>query len=191
MTPKGDVTHRIELDGEADTSAVPAPDGTIVFAAGSQVIAVRRSGDLAWRFAAKNKVFTAPALTADGYVIAGSQDHHVYALDQKGVAAWTTDLGADVDGAAAIGDDGAIYVGTDGAEVVKLEPNGTIAWRAPTGGFVRGALSLGRNGDVLAGTYGPAPRVVRIGPDGALEGAFAIQGTGAKEFGNSRRPARR
>src|SRR5262249_36349404 len=29
LTPNGDVFHRIEVDGEADTSAVPASDGTI------------------------------------------------------------------------------------------------------------------------------------------------------------------
>lgn len=183
VTPAGAIVHRIDLEGEADTSAVNASDGTIVFAAGSRVMAIRRGGDVAWRFAAKGKVFTAPAITADGYVIAGSQDHRVYAIDQKGVAAWSTDLGADVDGAPVIGDDGAIYVGTDAGEVVRLEPNGKIAWRAPAGGFVRGGLSLGRNGDVLVGTYGPAPRVIRVGPDGALKGAFSIQGTGAKEFG--------
>lgn len=183
VSPKGDVVHRIDVDGEADTSPALANDGTIVLAAGTQVLSIRRRGDLAWRFATKGKVFTAPAVTPSGLVIVGSQDDGVYAIGEGGRLAWRVDLGADVDGAPAIGDDGAIYVGTDAAEVVKLDPAGKIVWRAPAGGFVRGGLSIGRNGDVLAGTYGPVPRVLRIDPEGRPRGAFAIRGTGAKEFG--------
>lgn len=183
VTPKGDIAHRIDVDGEADTSPALGNDGTIVIAAGSQVYSIRRGGDVAWRFTTKGKVFTAPAITGDGLTIVGSQDDGVYAISPTGTLAWRVDLGADVDGAGAIGDDGAIYVGTDGAEVVRLDPGGTIAWRAPAGGFVRGGLAIGRNGDVLAGTYGPIPRVVRISPEGQPKGSFSIRGTGAKEFG--------
>ena len=182
LNPQGTVLWRLELDGEADSGGTFAKD-TIVFAAGTFVHAARRGGDLAWRFAAKGKVFTAPALTEDGLVIVGSQDHHVYALGTGGALSWATDLGADVDGAAVIGDDGAIYVGTDRGEIVRLEGRGKIAWRTGVGGYVRGVLSLARNGDVLAGTYGPVPRVVRLSPDGHIRGAFAIKGTGAREFG--------
>lgn len=183
LSAGGVVLWRLEVEGEADTGAVFAQDGTIVFAAGSAVHGARRGGDLAWRFAAKGKVFTAPALTAEGFVVFGSQDHHVYALASDGTLSWSTDLGADVDGAPAIADDGAVYVGTDRGEIVRLEPRGKIAWRAAVGGFVRGSLAVARNGDVLAGTYGPVPRVVRVSPEGAIRGAFAIQGTGAREFG--------
>ena len=183
LSPQGGVLWRLEVDGEADSGGVFAKDGTIIFAAGSFVHAVRRGGDLAWRFAAKGKVYTAPALTEEGLVIVGSQDHRVYALTPGGALAWATDLGADVDGAAVIGDDGAIYVGTDKGEIVRLDGRGKIVWRTGVGGYVRGILSLARNGDVVAGTYGPVPRVVRVTPDGAIRGAFAIKGTGAREFG--------
>jgi outer membrane protein assembly factor BamB len=183
ITPDGKVIWRLEVEGEADSGAVFAKDGTVVFAAGSFVHSVRRGGDLAWRYAAKGKVFTAPAITDDGLVIVGSQDHSVHAIGAGGALVWATDLGADVDGAAVIGDEGAIYVGTDRGEIVSLDGRGHIAWRTPVGGFVRGAPSVTRNGDVVTGTYGPVPRVVRLAPDGAIRGAFAIRGTGAKEFG--------
>lgn len=183
LSPDGAVLWRLEVEGEADSGPVLAGDGTIVFAAGPYVHAVRRGGDLAWRFAAKGKVFTAPALTSDGYVIVGSQDDHVYAIDREGKAAWSVDLGADVDGSPAIDDAGAIYVGTDKGEVVKLDAKGHVAWRTNVEGYVRGGLSVARNGDVLTGTYGPTPRVVRISPEGMIRGAFAIKGTGAREFG--------
>lgn len=183
LTPAGKTLFRLETDGEADTSPVFGEDGTIVFAAGRHVYALRRGGDLAWRYSARRKVFTAPAVTPSGLVVVGSQDRRVHAIGPGGELAWSVPLGSDVDGAPAVSDDGAIYVGTDGGEIVRLDEEGTIVWRTPVLGFVRGSVSIARNGDVLAGTYGPAPRVVRIAPDGVVKGAFAIRGTGAREFG--------
>lgn len=183
LTPAGKSIFRLETEGEVDTSPAFGQGRVILFAAGRQVHAVRRGGDLAWRYTARRKVFTAPAITDDGLVIVGSQDHRVHAIGPDGVAAWTVDLGADVDGAPAIADDGSIYVGTDGGEIVKLDGRGGIAWRTPVLGFVRGTLSVARNGDVLAGTYGPVPRVVRVDPAGVVKGAFVVRGTGAREFG--------
>ncbi len=181
--PSGTTIFRLELEGEADTGPAFGKDGTVVFAAGNHVYSTRRGGDLSFRYATRKKVFTGPAVTAEGLTIVGSQDHHVHALTSTGTLAWTIDLGADVDGAPAIDDDGAIYVGTDAGDVVKLDPSGHLVWRTPVGGFVRGTLALARNGDVLAGTYGPVPRIVRVASDGVIRGAFAIRGTGAREFG--------
>lgn len=184
VSPAGAVVWKLDLDGEADSGATFDKNGNVVFAAGKQVLAVRRGGDVAWRFDVKDKVFTAPAITDEGLVVFGSQDDHVYALRADGTLAWAVDLGADVDGAAAIGDDGAIFVGTDKGEVVRLDAKGNIAWRTTiTQGFVRGVLAIARNGDVVAGTYGPIPRMARLAPDGNVRGAFTIRGTGAREFG--------
>lgn len=183
ISPQGTVVFRLELDGEVDGAPVLAKGGLVVVSAGKSVVAVRRGGDLAWRFTARGKVYASPAVTDQGLVVFGSQDDHVYALTESGTLAWAVDLGADVDGAPAIADDGTIAVGTDRGEVVLLDPRGRIVARTALGGFVRGALAVGRSGDVLAGTYGPVPRVVRVARDGAVLGAFAVPGTGAREFG--------
>jgi outer membrane protein assembly factor BamB len=183
ISPTGHIQWKLETRGEADTGAVFLPNGNVVFAAGSAVFALRPSGDVVWRFGAKGKVFTSPAVTDEGVVVFGSQDGHAYALTPQGTLAWASYLGGDVDGAPAIGDDGGVFVGTDQGDVVRLGARGEIVWRADVGGFVRGALSVARNGDVLAGVYGPLPRQVRVTPDGALRGAFGVQGTGALEFG--------
>jgi outer membrane protein assembly factor BamB len=185
ITPAGKVKWTLETDADADTSPVIASDGTVIAAAGRIVYGVNPFGQVRWRFVAKRKVFASPAIAPDGRVVFGSQDHHVYALMPDGRPAWSTDLGADVDGSPAIGDDGAVFVGTDGDEIVRLEmPDGHIAWRSRVDGYVRGPLSVARNGDVLAGVYGPRPRQVRLkASDGTLVGEFAIQGTGAREFG--------
>jgi outer membrane protein assembly factor BamB len=185
VSPDGKMNWSLETDGDADTGPVVAADDIVVFAAGRLVYGVTPLGHLKWRFAAKRKVFTSPALGSGGQVFFGSQDHHVYALTEQGVLAWSVDLGADVDGSPAVGDDGAVFVGTDGDEVVRLDPDsGAIVWRSNVGGYVRGALSVARGGDVLAGVYGPTPRQVRLrAGDGSLAGQFPIQGTGAREFG--------
>jgi outer membrane protein assembly factor BamB len=192
VSPAGAILWKLEVDGEADTGAVLTPSHLVVFAAGPHVYAVRTGrtprpgdgGDVAWRFAARGKVFTGPALEDDGTVIVGSQDHHVYALTPAGALAWSTDLGADVDGAAVITDDGDAVVGTDAGEIVRLHgKTGEVAWRAALGGFVRGTLSLARNGDVLAGVYGPAPRMARVAPDGSVRASYPVPGTGSREMG--------
>jgi outer membrane protein assembly factor BamB len=184
IAPDGHIKWRLETEGDADTGAAIAPNGTIVFAAGKTVYAARPGGDVAWRFQAKAKVFTAPAIADDGTIVFGSQDHRVYALTPSGALAWATDLGADVDAAPAIGDDGAIFVGADSDEIFRLGAKGEIAWRTKVGGFVRGVLSVTRGGDVMAGVFGPTPRQIRVaGADGAIRGALAVQGTGAREFG--------
>lgn len=183
LDANGKIIFQLETSGEVDTAPVPGKDGTVIVAAGKELLAVRRGGDVAWRFSARNKIFSSPAVTANGTCVVGSQDDRLYGVDANGNATWSVDLGGDVDASPAVADDGTIYVGTDKGEIVHLDANGKILWRSNVGGFVRGSLSIARNGDVLAGTYGPVPHVVRLSPDGTQRGAFAVKGTGAKEFG--------
>jgi outer membrane protein assembly factor BamB len=185
VSPDGKVKWSLDTDGDADTGAAVAADGSVVFAAGRAIYDVTPLGFVRWRFAAKRKVYGAPALGANGRVFAGSQDHHLYSLAADGRLVWSVDLGADVDGAPALDDHGSVFVGTDGDEVVRIDPDdGRVVWRTNVGGYVRGTLSVARNGDVLAGVYGPRPRAVRLlAGDGAVRGDFAIQGTGALDFG--------
>jgi outer membrane protein assembly factor BamB len=183
VTPAGAALWKLEVDGEADTGCA-ITNGRIVFAAGPHVYAVRRGGDVAWRFDAKKKVFTTPAVADDGAIAFGSQDHRAYALTPAGALAWSADLGADVDGGPAIGDDGDVYAGTDAGELVRLGgKTGEVAWRTPLGGFVRGPLAITRDGDLLAGVYGPTPRLARVSPSGVVVASVAVPGTGAREFG--------
>ncbi len=180
--PNGVVAWKLELDDEADTSAVQI-GRRIVFGAGRTLYAVTPAGTVIWRFSAGKKIFSSPALTDSGLAVFGSQDAHAYGVDANGKRVFCTDLGADVDSSPAIDDSGAIYFGTDGGDIARLNERGEIAWKTHVGGFVRGALSIARSGDVVAGTYGPAPRVVRLSPSGVIVGSMAIQGTGAAEFG--------
>src|SRR5438105_2605026 len=119
---------RGDRDGAADASRGRAPDPSRARGEGAgagqrRVDGARRrrrGGDVAWRFDARKKVFTAPAIADDGTIVFGSQDHRAYALTPAGALAWSVDLGADVDGGPAIGDDGDVFVGTDAGDVVRL-----------------------------------------------------------------------
>lgn len=179
----GERVWKLDLDADVDTAPAITEDGRIVVAAGAHVLATDATGRIVWRYRAPKKVFTAPAIGKDGPIVVGSQDGSVIALGEDGALLWRTELGADVDGGPAITDDGAIIVGTDAGEIVRLTRSGEVTWRRSVGGYVRGPISVGRDGDVLSGVYGPTPRVVRVGPGGQLLGSFAVQGTGAKEFG--------
>ncbi|HEY8090155.1 MAG TPA: PQQ-binding-like beta-propeller repeat protein, partial [Polyangiaceae bacterium] len=185
LSAAGKLRWTLETEDEADAGITLAPDGTLLVAAGRRVYGLTPQGFVKWRFAAKRKVFAAPALLLDGGAVFGSQDHRVYALTPQGGPRWSVDLGADVDGAPVVLDDGAIAVGTDGDEVVVLAAaDGRVVWRRNVGGFVRGTLSATRDGAIVAGVYGPAPREVVLAADsGAPRTSFPVQGTGAREFG--------
>jgi outer membrane protein assembly factor BamB len=172
------------LDGEADNAPLLAADGSLVVAAGKQLLGLSATGDLLYRVKLRNKIYTAPAQLTSGTVVFGAQDNCIYGVDRSGVVVFKTATAADVDGSPVAADDGAFFVGNDAGEVLKLDGIGKVIWKRAVGGFVRGALSLSRNGDVLLGHYGPGPRVVRLrASDGEVVGALAVQGTGAKEFG--------
>jgi len=185
ISPEGKVRWSLDTDGDADTAPAIAPDGSVVFSAGTMVYDVTPRGLVKWRFSARRKVFTSPAIGPQGRIFVGSQDHHAYALSPDGRPLWSVDLGSDVDGTPAIGDDGAAFFGTDGGEVVRIDPDdGRVVWRTRLGGYVRGALSISRSGGVFAGVYGPRPRMVGLRAlDGSLIVEFTVPGTGSPDFG--------
>jgi hypothetical protein len=119
---------RLEVDGEARAPAASSRrQHDRVFAAGASC-AARAASDLAWRFAAKGQVYTAPALTDDGLVIVGSRRTITSTPWADGALSWSTDLGADVDGAAVIGDRGEESAsGTDRGGSSALDSHGAIA----------------------------------------------------------------
>src|SRR5262245_28630538 len=77
LTKDGAVRFRLDADNDVDTGAVPAPWGGIVFASGRVVYASKPDGTLFWRLKTKRKCFSSPAVSDDGTVYVGSQDHHL------------------------------------------------------------------------------------------------------------------
>jgi outer membrane protein assembly factor BamB len=184
LAPDGAVRWKLEVDDEADTAVLPMPQGDLVFAAGAAVYGVTRTGTLRFRYRTKGKVYTAPALHPEGFVVVGAQDNHVYALSPEGALLWRVDLGADVDASPVIAQSGHIFVGTDAGEVVELSAKGQVLRRVALKGYVRGALSLSQRGLLTAGVYGPVARLVGLDVrDLSVRFEHVVPGTGAKDFG--------
>jgi outer membrane protein assembly factor BamB len=183
FSAEGTSIYRLKLDDEADVPVLVRADDSIVAAAGKELVGVSSNGTVLFRYAAKGKIFTAPAQGASGELYFGAQDHHGYAVSAHGELIWRVDLGSDVDGSPAVADDGSIVFGTDHGDLVRLGARGEVLARTSLGGYLRGGVALARSGDALVGVYGPAPGLVRVSPTGELLGAFRIRGTGAKEFG--------
>src|ERR1019366_2670092 len=97
ISPSGAIKWKLEVDGEADTSAVFDGKGRIVFGAGPMLYAVTAQGTAVWRFRAGGKIFSSPAITGSGQIVFGSQDGRIYLVDDGGKATFATALGGDVD----------------------------------------------------------------------------------------------
>jgi outer membrane protein assembly factor BamB len=184
FTSSGELRFRLATEGDADTGVVQSPTGAIHFAAGKYLYTVDTDGNVAWRFEAREKIFSTPAVDEDGTVYFGSQDDHFYAVAADGRMRWAYETGDDNDASAVIGDDGTLYFGSDDHHVYALSRDGALVWSADLEGYVRGPLALGVGGAVLAVTYGPRPRLVSLdGGDGRLVWFFPVTVTDSSEVG--------
>lgn len=167
---------RLATEGDADSAVSLGPDGTLHFTAGRDLYAVSPSGQLRWRFRARDTfLLSTPAVDEDGTTYVGSIDDHLYAVAADGRMRWDYRAGADISSSPVIGDDGTIYFGSDDRHVHALTRDGERRWRTDLEGFVRAPVALGRDGSVLAGVYGPRPRVVSLdAATGALRWSFPV-----------------
>jgi outer membrane protein assembly factor BamB len=169
----GSCPQRVGIGPEAskcDVDAGPTigPDG-VVYTGGDGIYAINPDGTLRWRFPTNGHVASAPALLADGTVIAGSQDDVVYAIAPGGIKRWDFRTGGDVESSASIGDDGTIYIGSDDRKLYALNPDGTLRWAFNTGGDLRASPALG-NGVVYIGSFDGQLYAIRT--DGTLYWTF-------------------
>ncbi len=180
----GEVEWRLGTEGDADSGVVGAPDGTLHFCAGNHLYAVAPDGTVAWRFEARSKIYSTPAVDDDGTIYVGSQDDHVYAVAPDGRMRWSYRTRDDVDGSPVLGDDGTVYVGSDDQHVYALTRDGELRWSTPLEGYVRAPLGLGTDGSVLAGVYGPRPRLVSLdAATGEVRWFFPVTVADSSEIG--------
>jgi outer membrane protein assembly factor BamB len=158
----GEVVWHLRTEGDVDTGIAIAPDGSLVFGAGEHVWSVSPDGTARWRFRARVKVYTAPAIDDDGNVYFGAQDDHVYALGPDGTLLWRFATPDDVDSAVVIGDDGTLYFGGDDRLVRAIGRDGVERWQRDVDGYVRSPVALGQHGEIFVPVFGPRPRVVAL-----------------------------
>ena len=159
--PRARSRWSLDTDGEADTGLVLAARRDRGLRGGPDGLrrdAARASSK--WRFAAKRKVFTAPAVAPDGRVFFGSQDHHAYALTPQGGPLWSVDLGRGrrrrARASATTARCSSAPTATRSCD--SIPDDGHVVWRAKVGGYVRGTLSMTRAGDVARGRLRPDAR---------------------------------
>jgi outer membrane protein assembly factor BamB len=160
----GDVLWDIHTDFDVDTGITIGPDGTIYFGSGEELWAVDDEGHTRWRFRARVKIFSAPAVADDGTIYFGAQDDWFYALSSDGHMLWRirSDRPDDNDSSAIVADDGTIFFGSDDRRVYHVDRNGNVLWRAEVGGYVRAPMALGRRLDLIVPIFGPHARVASL-----------------------------
>ncbi len=185
ITARGALEGALATDDDADTSAVPAPDGTLRFASGRVLYSLDGELTVRWRLEFGGKVFSSPAMLADGTAIIGSQDDGIYAIDTTGAMRWHVATGGDVDATPAVDDRGVVYVGSDDGIVYALQSaDGAVRWRRDLGGYVRAGVALGLDGSVVVGTFGPRVRIVSLDRDtGAVRWSIPIAGPPTRDYG--------
>lgn len=188
LDPRGDVRFHLRVDGDVDSSAVFAPDGSIVFPAGNDLYDIAADGTIRWRFHADAKIFSVPVIDDQGAIYFGSQDDHVYGLSPEGELLFRYRTGDDVDSSLALGDDGDLYFGSDDNRVYRLGRHGELRWSTDVEGYVRAPVALGDD-LVIVNVYGPRPRIVALSQtDGSLAWYFPVTVADSTEQGSRSGP---
>jgi outer membrane protein assembly factor BamB len=143
---------------DADGGPTIGPDGDLYLGADG-VYRVGRDGKVRWHYpadaAVKAKhVFGAPLVTADGHVVAGTQDGLIVSLKaDDGSLRWSYNVKADVDGAATMGEDGNLFVGADDGRLYALRSDGSLRWSFVAQKDIRAAAAVATNGVVYVGSF--------------------------------------
>jgi outer membrane protein assembly factor BamB len=184
FTFAGERRFVLETGDDADVGATLGADDVVYFSAGSSLWALERSGTARFRFEAQSKIYTSPAIAADGTLYVGSQDDYLYAISPSGEQLWRARADDDIDSSPVVGDDGAIYFGSDDRHVHALEPSGRERFSVDVGGYVRAPVALTHDGGVVAAVMGPRPRIVSLDAQtGAVRFSFDLPMTESPEMG--------
>jgi len=101
-------------------------------------------GDLVWRFAADDIVYSSPAMADDGTLVFCSHDGIVYALNADGSVRWTFDEALDwFEATPTITPEGLVLVGSWNDSLYALDlATGEPQWSFTTSNYVLGSVAL-------------------------------------------------
>ena len=147
---------------------VVANDGTIYFNARSNLVALSRSGQVKWSFAADAPLYRPASLGPDGSIYLVSAEH-LYCLNSEGSLQWDI-RGSDWYDTPAVESDGTVYVrgGSTNLTLTAIQPDGEVAWIYSNTG-VHGATEpvIGPDGAIHVLTTDSW--LETINPDGSLK----------------------
>lgn len=160
-------------------------DGTIYvvsseYGSTSHLFALSPQGSVVWTLDTPFRVFSTPAIGADGTLYLGSMSTNTFtgrliAVDPGGTVRWVL---ADIDGirsSPALGPDGTIYV-AGGYHVYAVDPEGEIRWayESTDDVFVFSSPAVASYGTIYVG--GADANLYAINPDGSPRWTFATGG---------------
>ncbi len=83
---------------------------------------INPDGTKKWNFITGNKIYSDPAVDADGTVYVGSNDNKTYAINPNGTEKWNFTTGGNIYSSAAIGSDGTVYIGSHDMKLYAIGP---------------------------------------------------------------------
>ena len=131
---------------------------------------------LKWSFLTGAGVSSTPAITPNGTLVFGSQDHNVYALDASGNLMWSAATGNLVYSSPALGTNNVVYVSSNDHFVYAFNAStGATVWAFNAGGGMSSSVLLGPDGTVYASTDSAMIWAIN-GTTGTEVWGFATQG---------------
>ncbi len=182
--------ERVRCD--ADSSAVIAPDGTIVVG-GDALYALHGDGRIRWRLETGGHVRSSPALGPDGTIYVGTQGGALLAVSAEGKKRWERRELYDFDSSPALTADGLVVVGCDDGRLYGLgASDGALRFRVATRGPVRSSPALAPDGTILFGSDDGQLRALSsrgaprwsFATGGAIRSSPAVDASGAVVFGS-------
>ncbi len=117
---------------------------------------------------------SSPALSPDGILYVGSNDHRLYAVDTNHILKWSFETGLDIKSSPAIGSDGIIYVGSRDRKFYAVTPEGKLKWSFATEGWVDSSPAIAMDGTIYFGSWDK--KFYALDPNGVKKWIFATAG---------------
>jgi len=126
---------------------------------------------LKWSFTTGSRIYSSPAIGADGTIYVGSIDNNLYAINPDGSQKWSFTTGYCVYSSPAIGADGTIYVGSWDEKFYAINPDGSQKWSFTTGYWVDCHPAIGADGTIYEWSFTTGAKIFSspaIGVDGTI-----------------------
>ena len=154
--PDGSLKWKANL-GQPISCSSPAVNGNTIYVgtAGNSLVAVQDQSDtgtVQWLYQTGGKVFSSPAIGADGTIYVGSDDNYLHAVTADGTLLWKYYTGGDVRSSPAVDAAGTIYVGSKDGYLYAINPDGTLKWKYHTDGEIWSSPAINCDGTIYIGS---------------------------------------
>ncbi|MDY7040919.1 MAG: PQQ-binding-like beta-propeller repeat protein, partial [Chloroflexota bacterium] len=156
FNPDGSLKWSADL-GQAISYSSPAVNGSMIYVgtAGNCLVAIQDQGNegtVQWAYQTEGKVFSSPAIGADGSVYVGSEDNYLHAVAADGTLLWKYHTGGDVRSSPAVDSAGTIYVGSKDKYLYAINSDGSLKWKYRTDGEIWSSPAINCDGTIYLGS---------------------------------------